>query len=39
MIEVNTTRFKLPPWKHQLQGVKTLLKKDVYGLFLEDAPW
>lgn len=33
MIEVNPTRFKLPPWKHQLQGVKTLLKKDVYGLF------
>jgi hypothetical protein len=33
MIEVNPTRFKLPPWEHQLRGVKTLLKKDVYGLF------
>src|SRR6266481_940292 len=33
MIEVNPTRFKLPPWEHQLRGVKTLLKKDTYGLF------
>lgn len=33
MIEVNQTRFKLPPWKHQLEGVKTLIKKDVYGLW------
>jgi hypothetical protein len=33
VIEVDTKRFKLPPWQHQLHGVKTLLKKDVYGLF------
>ncbi len=33
MIEVNPTRFRLQPWDHQLRGVKTLLKKDVYGLF------
>lgn len=35
MIELNTSRFKLPPYKHQLEGVKTLLKKPVYGLFWE----
>lgn len=33
MIEVTPTRFKLPPWEHQLRGVKTLLRKDTYGLF------
>lgn len=33
MIEVNPTRFKLPPWPHQLRGVKTLLVKKVFGLW------
>lgn len=33
MIEVNPTRFKMKPYAHQLQGVKTLLKKPVYGLY------
>lgn len=33
MIEVNPTRFKLPPWAHQLRGVKTLLEKQTYGLW------
>jgi hypothetical protein len=35
MIELQTSRFKLPPYPHQLAGVKTLLKKKVYGLFWE----
>lgn len=33
MIEVNPTRFRLPPWPHQLRGVKTLLVKKVFGLW------
>lgn len=33
MIEVDPTRFRLPPWQHQLKGVRTLLRKHVYGLF------
>lgn len=33
MIEVNPDRFKMKPYAHQLAGVKTLLKKPVYGLF------
>lgn len=33
MIEVNPSRFKMKPYAHQLAGVKTLLKKPVYGLF------
>lgn len=33
MIEVNPSRFKMTPWKHQLVGVKTLIKKDTYGLW------
>lgn len=33
MIELNTSKFRLPPYNHQLAGVKTLLKKKTYGLF------
>ena len=33
MIEVNPSRFKFKPYAHQLAGVKTLLKKPIYGLF------
>lgn len=35
MIEINPSRFKFTPYKHQLAGVKTLLRKKVYGLFWE----
>jgi len=33
MIEVTPSRFKLPPYKHQLHGVKRLVSSPVYGLF------
>lgn len=33
MIEVNPKKFKLKPYAHQLAGVKSLLKRPVYGLF------
>lgn len=33
MIEVNPTRFKLPPYTHQVRGVRTLLNHPVFGLF------
>lgn len=33
MIEVNPSRWKLPPWAHQLRGVRTLLTHQKYGLF------
>lgn len=33
MIQLNPTRYKLPPYKHQLQGVKTLLTHPTYALF------
>lgn len=33
MIELDSSKFKLRPYAHQLAGVKTLLRKPVYGLF------
>ena len=33
MIEVDPIRFKLKPYAHQLRGVRTLLRKPVYGLY------
>jgi hypothetical protein len=33
VIEITPSRFKLTPYKHQLEGVKRLLKHPVYGLF------
>lgn len=35
MLELDPTRFKFPPYAHQLRAVKTLLKKNVYALFWE----
>lgn len=35
MIEINPTRFKFPPYRHQLRGLRTLLQKPEYGLFWE----
>jgi hypothetical protein len=33
VIEIHTNRYKLPPYKHQVDGVKKLLTHPVYGLF------
>jgi hypothetical protein len=33
MIELNPTRYKLPPYKHQVQGIRLLLTHPVYALF------
>lgn len=33
MIELHTDKWRLKPYTHQLAGVKTLLKKPVYGLW------
>jgi len=35
VIEVNPTRFKFPPYKHQLQGTKDLIRKAAFNLFWE----
>jgi SNF2-related domain len=35
MIEINPTRFKFPPYKHQLQGTKDLVTKPTFNLFWE----
>jgi hypothetical protein len=35
MIEINPTRFKFPPYKHQLQGTKDLIQKPAFNLFWE----
>jgi hypothetical protein len=33
VIELHTDKWKMKPYTHQLAGVKTLLKKPVYGLY------
>lgn len=33
MIEINPNKFKLPPYPHQMQGVRDLLRHPIYGLF------
>lgn len=35
MVEINPKRFKLPPFKHQLEGVKALVKYSTFALFDE----